>query len=102
MLECFFCQDGRYVLYLKVDQDHLPILCAASREIPKLLQDMLWNREHSAILTSGTLKAGKGFEKNKTGYRVIWLRESTGICGRLSFFLRKKLYAVSAKNIEEM
>lgn len=65
VLDCFFRQDGRYVLYLKMDQDHLPILCAASREIPKLLQDMLWNREHSAILTSGTLKAGKGFERTK-------------------------------------
>ena len=65
VLECFFRQDRKYVLHLKMDQEHLPILCAASREIPKLLQDMLWKQELSAILTSGTLKAGKGFERTR-------------------------------------
>ena len=65
VLECFFRQDRKYVLHLKMDQEHLPVLCAASREIPKLLQDMLWKQELSAILTSGTLKAGKGFERTR-------------------------------------
>ncbi|MCI8285914.1 MAG: ATP-dependent DNA helicase [Firmicutes bacterium] len=65
VLECFFCQDRKYVLYLKLDQEKLPVLCAASREIPNLLQDMLWNREISAILASGTLKDGKGFERTR-------------------------------------
>ncbi len=72
VLDCFFRQDGRYVLYLKSDQEQLPVLCAASREIPRLLKEMLWNRECSAILTSGTLKAGKGFERT---------RQVTGLSG---------------------
>ena len=72
VLDCFFRQDGRYVLYLKSDQEQLPVLCASSREIPRLLKEMLWSRECSVILTSGTLKAGKGFERT---------RQVTGLSG---------------------
>ena len=63
VLECFCSSDEKYVCYLYLDKEQLPILCAASREIPELLQKMLWDREEgiSAILTSGTLKAGAGF-----------------------------------------
>ena len=62
-------------LYLHLDTEQLPVLCAASREIPGLLRKMLWNREEgmSAILTSGTLKAGTGFLRT---------RQITGLEGR--------------------
>lgn len=63
VLECFCSSDEKYVRYLYLDKEQLPVLCAASREIPGLLRKMLWDREEgmSAILTSGTLKAGAGF-----------------------------------------
>lgn len=63
VLECFCSSDEKYVRYLRFDTEQLPVLCAASREIPELLRKMLWDREEwiSAILTSGTLKAGAGF-----------------------------------------
>ena len=43
----------KYVRYLHLDTEQLPVLCAASREIPGLLRKMLWNWEEgmSAILT---------------------------------------------------
>ena len=71
-----FCSsDEKYVRYLRFDTEQLPVLCAASREIPELLRKMLWDREEwiSAILTSGTLKAGAGFLRT---------RQITGLEGR--------------------
>ena len=75
VLECFCSSDEKYVRYLHLDTKQLPVLCAASREIPGLLRKMLWNREEgmSAILTSGTLKAGTGFLRT---------RQITGLEGR--------------------
>lgn len=75
VLECFCSSDEKYVRYLYLDKEQLPILCAASREIPELLRKMLWDREEgvSAILTSGTLKAGAGFLRT---------RQITGLEGR--------------------
>ena len=75
VLECFCSSDGNYVRYLRFDTEQLPVLCAASREIPELLRKMLWDREEwiSAILTSGTLKAGAGFLRT---------RQITGLEGR--------------------
>ena len=65
ILECFLQKNSKYVLHLRMDKEKIPILCAASREIPQLLREMLWDREQalSVILTSGTLKAGKGFTR---------------------------------------
>ena len=65
VLECFLQKNSKYVLHLRMDKEKIPILCAASREIPQLLREMLWDREQalSVILTSGTLKAGKGFAR---------------------------------------
>ena len=65
ILECFLQKNSKYVLHLRMDKEKIPILCAASREIPQLLREMLWDREQalSVILTSGTLKAGKGFAR---------------------------------------
>ena len=65
VLECFLQKNSKYVLHLRMDIEKIPVLCAASREIPQLLREMLWDREQalSAILTSGTLKAGKGFAR---------------------------------------
>ena len=75
VLECFCSSDEKYVRYLRLDTEQLPVLCAASREIPGLLRKMLWDREEgvSAILTSGTLKAGVGFLRT---------RQITGLEGR--------------------
>lgn len=75
VLECFCSNDGKYVRYLRLDTEQLPILCAASRKIPELLRKLLWDREEgmSAILTSGTLKAGAGFFRT---------RQITGLEGR--------------------
>ena len=75
VLECFCSSDEKYVRYLRFDREQLPVLCAASREIPELLRKMLWDREEwiSAILTSGTLKAGAGFLRT---------RQITGLEGR--------------------
>lgn len=75
VLECFCSSDEKYVRYLCLDKEQLPVLCAASREIPGLLRKMLWDREEgvSAILTSGTLKAGTGFLRT---------RQTTGLEGR--------------------
>ena len=65
VLQCFLQKNSKYVLHLRMDKEKIPILCAASREIPQLLREMLWDREQalSVILTSGTLKAGKGFAR---------------------------------------
>ena len=65
VLECFLQKNSKYVLHLRMDKEKIPVLCAASREIPQLLREMLWDREQalSVILTSGTLKAGKGFTR---------------------------------------
>ena len=65
VLECFLQKNSKYVLHLRMDKEKIPVLCAASREIPQLLREILWDREQalSVILTSGTLKAGKGFAR---------------------------------------
>ena len=78
VLECFCSSDEKYVRYLYLDKEQLPILCAASREIPGLLRKMLWDREEgmSAILTSGTLKAGAGFLRTR---QITGLEERTGV-----------------------
>ena len=78
VLECFCSSDGKYVRYLYLDKEQLPILCAASRKIPGLLRKMLWDREEgmSAILTSGTLKAGPGFLRTR---QITGLEERTGV-----------------------
>ena len=76
--ECFCSSDEKYVRYLYLDKEQLPVLCAASREIPGLLRKMLWDREEgmSAILTSGTLKAGAGFLRTR---QVTGLEERIGV-----------------------
>ena len=59
---CYFLvPDKQYILYLEQDKERRPVFCAASREIPEYLQEMLWKKNFPAILTSGTLKAGNGF-----------------------------------------
>ena len=78
VLECFCSSDEKYVRYLRLDTEQIPVLCAASREIPGLLRKMLWDREEgvSAILTSGTLKAGTGFLRTR---QTTGLEERTGV-----------------------
>ena len=63
---CYFLVPGRkYILYLERDTERLPVFCAASREVPAYLQNMLWKQGVPAILTSGTLKAGNGFLRTR-------------------------------------
>lgn len=78
VLECFCSSDEKYVRYLRLDREQIPVLCAASREIPGLLRKMLWDREEgvSAILTSGTLKAGTGFLRTR---QTTGLEERAGV-----------------------
>ena len=89
VLECFCSSDEKYVRYLRLDTEQIPILCAASREIPGLLRKMLWNREEgvSAILTSGTLKAGTGFLPHRQTTGLGRKNRSAGICCRVPIFL---------------
>lgn len=65
VLGFFYKKDPNYILYLQHDREHLPVLCATSRRVPKLLQESLWCQGVPAILTSGTLKAGNGFARTR-------------------------------------
>lgn len=65
VLGFFYKKDPNYILYLQHDREHLPVLCATSRRVPKLLQESLWCQGFPAILTSGTLKAGNGFARTR-------------------------------------
>ncbi|SHJ31181.1 ATP-dependent DNA helicase [Hespellia stercorisuis] len=65
VLAAFFAQDKYYILYVERDKDQYPIFCAISRTIPKRLKETLWEQGFPAILTSGTLKAGNGFERTR-------------------------------------
>lgn len=72
VLEVFSSQEKSCVLYMQEDQDGNTVFCATSREIPERLYKTLWGKNFPAILTSGTLKAGNGFERT---------RQSAGLCG---------------------
>ena len=72
VLELFRRQEKSCVLYLQKDKDGNPVFCATSRGIPERLYKTLWGKNFPAILTSGTLKAGNGFERT---------RQSAGLCG---------------------
>lgn len=65
MLSAVLSQDADFVFFLRQDRQHRPVLCAASREVPQMLRNALWSQKVPAILTSGTLKAGKGFERTR-------------------------------------
>lgn len=71
----FLVPDKKYVLYLEEDREGLPIFCMMSREIPEYLREMLWKRGVSAVLTSGTLKAGNNFARTK---QIMGLNEAAG------------------------
>lgn len=63
ILNLFFTMDRKYILYIQYDRAGAPSLCAASREIPKQLNQALWLKNIPAILTSGTLMAGGSFDR---------------------------------------
>lgn len=65
VLCCFLVPDKQYIIYMEQDKERRPVFCAASREIPGYLQEMLWEKGFPAILTSGTLKAGNGFVRTR-------------------------------------
>lgn len=70
VLARFYYSDRKYILYLKQDKNGSPSFCSARRDAPRLLEDSLWKRGIPSILTSGTLKAGSGFER---------IRQETGL-----------------------
>ncbi len=65
VLELFGRQEKSCVLYLQEDRDGNPVFHATSREIPGRLCKTLWEKNFPAILTSGTLKAGNGFDRTR-------------------------------------
>lgn len=65
LLAAFSEQNPHYILYLKEDKNQFPVFSAINRRIPKRLQETLWSQGFPAILTSGTLKAGNGFERTR-------------------------------------
>lgn len=75
VLCCFLIPDKQYIIYLEQDKERRPVFCAASREIPGYLQEMLWEKGVPAILTSGTLKAGNGFMRTR---QILGLDEVSG------------------------
>lgn len=85
VLEWFESENPDYILYLQADHNGNPILCASSRKIPKLLDRTVWGQSVPAILTSGTLKAGKDFARTRqlTGLKE---RENVRECVALSPF----------------
>ena len=86
VLQSFYVQDARYVYHLMPDKSHFPVMCASSREIPNLLSEMLWSRDFPVILTSGTLRSGKGFERTR---QVIGLEKEK----RVQEFVAKSPFA---------
>lgn len=65
VLNLFYTCDKRYILYIQYSRDGSPSLYATSREMPEQLRRTLWMKDIPAILTSGTLMAGGGFERPK-------------------------------------
>lgn len=101
ILHCFYRQDKNYILYLQQDQNRLPVFCATSRKVPKLLQESLWQKGIPSILTSGTLKAGTGFERTKqvTGLsQVTNVREYTA---QSPFQYKKNCLLYLPKNLKK-
>lgn len=61
LLALFYANEPRYVLYIQYTHTGQPTLCATDRCIPEQLNKALWENKRPAILTSGTLAAGKDF-----------------------------------------
>jgi ATP-dependent DNA helicase DinG len=72
VLAMFERQDRSKILYLQEDSKGNPVFCVTSGEMPERLYKTLWEKNFPAILTSGTLKAGNGFEH---------IRRSAGLIG---------------------
>ena len=66
ILNLFYTENKSYILYTQRGKDGSPILCAASREIPKQLRAALWDQKLPVVLTSGTLAAGGSFDRMET------------------------------------
>lgn len=94
ILNLFFTMDRKYILYIQYDRAGAPSLCAASREIPKQLNQALWLKNIPAILTSGTLMAGGSFDRPQ---KIMGLSENQRvenfICS-VAFQLRGELFAL--------
>ena len=72
VLAMFERQDRSKILYLQEDSKGNPVFCVTSGEMPERLYKTLWEKNFPAILTSGTMKAGNGFEH---------IRRSAGLIG---------------------
>ena len=55
--------DDSMIRYIEIAENGESVsLCAVPRDLPSQLYDLLWKREKPAILTSGTLAAGRDFD----------------------------------------
>ena len=68
----FQSNDGALVFYVTESEDNGTLLCASVADLSVRLQDTLWNRNLSTILTSGTMAVGSNFGR---------FRETIGLQG---------------------
>ena len=68
-MELFISENAGVVFYAMEDQRGGTMLCAAPADLNAQLRGTLWDQEHAAILTSGTLAVGQDFHhfKEETG-----------------------------------
>lgn len=64
-LALFERESKLFVRYIEYENGAASSLCAASRSLPQLLEQALWNANVPTVLTSGTLAAGNSFERTK-------------------------------------
>lgn len=89
VLECFCSSDEKYVRYLYLDKEQLPILCAASRENPRTASKDVMGQGRGNIrnLNQRNAKGRSRLFAHPTGHRAGSKGRGTGICGRVPIFL---------------
>ena len=75
-LNRFISNDKAFVLYLEYDRAGVPTLCAASRQVPEQLHQALWRHGIPAVLTSGTMCAGRSFARTQ---QVMGLKQNEAL-----------------------
>ena len=101
VLECFCSSDEKYVRYLHLDTEQLPVLCAASRGNPRTAPEdvMELGRRNVRHLDQWDTKGRNRLFTHQADHRAGGKGRSAGICGRVPFFLRKELSAIPAKDV---
>ena len=65
VLQTYLHPAGDVLLYLEYELSGYPVLCVGRRNYAHTLKHQLWDPGIPAILTSGTLMAGNGFERTR-------------------------------------